>query len=141
MPVNKINHPAALLAAVVYFLTGWVWFAIFGARWLDLLHKTAADMNPQDPVPYVVSFAMGIVVAYATAIALRKDERPDPAGGARFGALVGLAFVASTMLTNNLYEGRPVALWLIDAGYPVFGMVIVGAIVGGWKRKPERSDP
>jgi hypothetical protein len=134
MPINKIYHPAALAAGIAYFVWGWLWYAIFGSQWLYLIHKTQADINAGNPVPYIVSFAMGLCVAYATAIALSRDDTPSVQHGVQFGAFMGISLIATTMLVNTLFEGRPAELWLISAGYPVTGLMIVGAIVGGWKK-------
>jgi Protein of unknown function (DUF1761) len=134
MPINKIYHPAAVVSALVYYVWGWLWYTIFGSQWLDLINKTRADLNPSDPRPYIVSFAMAFVLAYATAIALSHDDDRTVQHGIQFGVFMGVALIASTMLTNTLFEGRSVTLWLINAGYPVTGLMIVGAIIGGWKK-------
>lgn len=125
------------MSAVAYFAWRWLFYAVFGAQWIELVHKTRADFSQADPVPYLVSFATSLVVAYATAIALRHDS--SAARGAQFGLFMGLCFVAATMLTDTLFEGRPVELWLLSAGCAVTGMAIVGAIVGGWKKESSAS--
>ena len=133
MPINRINHLAALVAAVVYYLFGRIWYAAFQTPWLDLIHKTTADV-PSDPVPHVIAFAMGLVTAYG--VALLMTNWPGGAWrGMQLGAFLGLAFVAASMLVATLYAGRGARLWLIEAGYPAIGLTIVGAIVGAW-RKP-----
>lgn len=134
MPINKIYHPAALAAGIAFFLWGWLWYTIFGPQWLILIHKTSIDVNTANPVPYIVSFAMALCVAYATAIALSHDDNRTALHGIQFGAFMGISLIATTMLVNTLFEGRPAALWLINAGYPVTGLMIVGAIIGGWKK-------
>ena len=136
MPINKIYHPAALVSAVAYFLWGWLWYGLlFKNQWISLVNLSPSAMNSKDPVPYIVSFAMALVLGYATAIALSHDDDRTAAHGIQFGMFMGVALIASTMLTNYLFEGRPVALWLINAGYPVTGLMIIGAIIGGWKKK------
>jgi len=36
---------------------------------------------------------------------------------------------------NYGFEARPLSLWLINAGYMVVGMTIMGAIIGHWRKK------
>ena len=55
--------------------------------------------------------------------------------GARMGATLALALIASTLAMNYGFEARPLALWLINAGYMVVGMTIMGAIIGHWRKK------
>ena len=134
MPLAKINHPAAIVGAVAYFIWGGIWFTVFSSQWVALIGKSSAPT--QGPLPYIIAAVMALVLSYATAIALSHDDNRTAAHGARFGAFMGVAFVASTMLTGNTFEGRPLGLWLLDAAYAVLGMVIVGAIIGAWKKKP-----
>ncbi|MDQ6767549.1 MAG: DUF1761 domain-containing protein [Candidatus Eremiobacteraeota bacterium] len=134
MPFNKINHLAVFVAAIVFFLWGWLWYTIFGNQWLALVGKAAASMTPS-PAPYVVGFLMALVLAYGTAIALADSDRPGAAHGVSFGIFMGVIFYASTMLTGYLFEGRPLGLWLINAGYGLTGFALVGAIVGGWRKR------
>ena len=57
------------------------------------------------------------------------------AGGAKTGAVLALALIGSTLAQNYGFEARSLSLWLINAGYMVVGMALMGAIVGHW-RKP-----
>jgi Protein of unknown function (DUF1761) len=133
MPIQNVNHRAAIVAAVAYWLWGALWFTVFGKQWIDLTHRS--DANAADPVPYVVSILMAFVLSYGTAIALSHDADRTALGGVQFGVFVGLLFLASTQLTTSVYEGRPLALWVLDGGYEVLGLALVGAIIGAWKKK------
>ena len=130
----KVYHPAAIVAGVVYWLWGAVWYTVFGNQWLALTHLTAADRNPSAPGPYVTSVLMAFVLSYGTAIALGYDERRTSMHGIQFGVFVGFLFLASTMLTAFVYEGRPLGLWVLNSSYEIVGLAIVGAIIGGWKK-------
>jgi len=135
MPVDKIYHPAALVSAFAYYLLGLLWYGpLFRSDWMTLAHLAPSFVTSGDPVPPLVAAAMSLVLAYVVAIVLVRDERRSVVRGARFGLFVGIGLVASTMLVNYLFEGRPVVLWLIDAGYVVVGLTLIGAIVGGWKK-------
>jgi len=131
MPM-KIFHPAAIVGAIVYWLWGALWYTIFGSQWLSL---TNAARNPTAPAPYVVSILMALVMSYGTAIALGHDDDRTALNGVQFGVFIGFMFLASTMLTAYVYEGRPLQLWVINGAYEIIGFAIVGAIIGGWKRK------
>jgi hypothetical protein len=39
------------------------------------------------------------------------------------------------MATEYAFEGRSVRTLAIVAGYPLVGMVLMGAVLGGWTRK------
>ena len=48
--------------------------------------------------------------------------------------LLALALIGSTLAQNYGFEARPLSLWLINAGYMIVGMAIMGAIVGHWRK-------
>lgn len=131
-----VNHLAVLVAAIVYFLFGWLWYSLlFASQWMALVGKPMG--GSPSPSLLVESFLLGLVLAYATAIALsRRPEDLTLTQGISFAVFMGLAIYGSQTLNNALYEGRPIGLWLIDTGYVVFGFALIGAIVGGWRRAP-----
>jgi hypothetical protein len=129
---ERINHLAVWVAAIVYFLFGWLWFTTFGGPWTAMVGKPTSA----NPALFVESFVLGLILAYATAVALaRHPEDQTLSQGISFALFMGIALFATQTLNMALYEGRPLALWLIDAGYVVIGFAIVGAIVGAWKKR------
>jgi len=54
------------------------------------------------------------------------------------GARVWLEFVAPVLGAQHVFEGRPLAYFGITAGYPLLGMLVMGAIVGAWHAANER---
>ncbi|MBV9102473.1 MAG: DUF1761 domain-containing protein [Candidatus Eremiobacteraeota bacterium] len=135
MPL-RINHLAVWVAAIAYWIFGSIWYGfIFGGAWLSLIGKTVPSATV---TTYIVSFILGLILAYATAVALsRRPEDLTVQQGISFALFMGIALYATQTLNQALYESRPIALWLIDAGYVVIGFAIIGAIVGGWK--PRRA--
>ncbi len=49
--------------------------------------------------------------------------------------MLWLGFVATSTATNYVFEGRSMQIFAINAGYPLVGMLMMGAVVGGWKKK------
>ena len=132
----RVNHVAVLAAAVAFFIWGALWYTLlFGTMYASLVAKPASNTGSMLP-QFAISFLMGWLLSYVTAIALSGSENPNPVRhGIQFGVFMGIGVYASMTLINFAYEGRPYALWAINAGYVVSGMAIVGAIVGGWLRK------
>lgn len=129
----RLNHIAVLVAAFAFFLWGAVWFTILSAPWKSLAGNISMNTSP---TTYVASFLLGWIMSYFVAIALTNHEHPQPVRhGIEFGLFMGIGLIATNMLNGFLYEGRPVGLWAIDAGYVVTGLAFVGAIVSGWRKK------
>ena len=58
-----------------------------------------------------------------------------PGNGALTGATVAFGLIGATLALNYGFEARGITLWLINAGYVVVGLVIAGAIIGGWRKQ------
>jgi hypothetical protein len=131
---DRVNHLAVWIAAIVYFLFGYLWYGlIFSSTWTALM---GGAMAPASPALYIESFVLGLVLAYATAIALsRRPEDLTVSQGISFALFMGIALYATQTLNTALYAHTPLPLWLINTGYVVIGFAIIGAIVGGWAKK------
>jgi hypothetical protein len=130
---QRINHLAAWVAALVYFVFGAIWYGALSGPWQAYMGGKGA---PSTPGLYIGSFILGLMLAYATADALaRRPEDRTLTQGVSFALFIGIAVFATQTLNQALYEARPFGLWLIDAGYVVIGFALIGAIVGGWKMR------
>ncbi|MBV8081352.1 MAG: DUF1761 domain-containing protein [Candidatus Eremiobacteraeota bacterium] len=137
MPIDRINWLAVIVGGILYYGWGALWYGVLGQQWLTAIGPMAALVNPKDPVPYVVSFVMALLLSFGVAVALSHDDNRTMRHGIEFGLFFGLLFFATTLLTQTLYEGHPLKLWLINAGYEVIGLVILGALHGAWKKAPK----
>jgi hypothetical protein len=136
--MNAINHVAVWIAGIVQFLLGAGWYTLLGQAWMAGIGKTEAQLTAEhghSPLPYVIALGAALVVAYAIAWLLPKLGPPSTGSGAKAGAMLALALIGSTLAMNYGFEARPLSLWLINAGYMVVGMTIMGAIVGQWRKK------
>jgi hypothetical protein len=136
--MNAINHVAVWAAGIVQFLLGAGWYTLLGPAWMAGIGKTEAQLvaeHGQSPLPYIIALGAALVVAYAIAWLLPRLGTPSAGSGARAGAVLALALIASTLAMNYGFEARPLSLWLINAGYMVVGMTILGAIIGHWRKK------
>ena len=133
-----VNHLAVWVAGIVHFLLGAAWYMTLGKVWMAGIGKTEAQLvaeNGGSPAPYIIGIIAALAVAYGLAWLLPKLEAQSVAAGAKAGIILALAFIGSTMAMNYGFEQRPLSLWLINAGYMVVGMAIMGGIIGGWKKR------
>jgi Protein of unknown function (DUF1761) len=132
----KINHLAVLVAALVYFFLGFLWYGIIFAKpWMAMEGITPDTMPKQNvALNYLITFVLNIVVAYALAIAC-KWRSAGAAKGALIGAAAWVGFVLTTAFPTTLFENRPIGLFCINFGYCLVGFILMGGIIGGWKNK------
>lgn len=127
---------AIVLAAVVSFMFGWLWYGIlFPKQWMDAVGKSEADMKAAgapSPTPFVISFIALLVMAWVMGTIIHNFH-PGFASlwhGALTGALFWLGFVATTLVVNHSFQGTKPALTLLDAGHWLGVLLLQGAILG-----------
>ena len=136
--MSGINHIAAWVAGIAHFMLGAGWYTALGGAWLAGIGKTEAQVMAEQPnaaMPMVIAFAVAVIIAYTLAWLLPRLGAQSAAGGAKIGVMLALTLIATTLAMNYGFEARTFALWLINSGYMVVGMAVMGAIVGGWRRK------
>ena len=137
MNANKINLWAVAVAAVVYWLLGAAWFTSLSNPWLASIGKTMDQLKGEAASPgvaYMVALVCNVVIAYVLGWVIVTTGEQTAMRGASIGALLWIGFIGTTMGTEPIFEGRSLAGFGITAGYPLVGMLIMGAIVGGWKK-------
>jgi len=135
--MRQVNWAAVVVAAVVYFLLGGVWFTLFRDAWLAGIGKTMADFDTSGwaGAPYLISFVCNLIMAYGLARLAGYLGVHSALGGAKLGAFIWFAFVATTWLTEYAFEQRSAQIFGINTGYPLIGLAIMGAILGAWQKK------
>jgi hypothetical protein len=134
----KTNYLAVIVCAVVYWLLGGLWFGlVFGRPWLAYEHITEEQVRAAGPVvaPYVISFLLNLLIAYVLSQLCLWRNATTAARGAALGILLWIGFVGPITYTTYMYEMRPWQLFAINQFYPLVGLALIGAILGGWTKK------
>ena len=133
----KTNYLAVIVAAIAYWLLGAIWYGVvFGEAWMALEHMTAEQARSMNPVlPYLITLALNMLIAYALAQVCIWRNANTLGRGASVGVLLWIGFVGPVTFTTYMYEMRPKELYAINQFFPLAGFVLMGAILGGWKKK------
>jgi len=133
----KTNYPAVLVCAVVYWLLGALWYdVLFAKQWMAFEQFTDAQTKSLGPVwPYVLALAFNLLIAWVLAQICIWRNANTAARGAAIGVLLWLGIVGPITFTTYMYEMRPKGLFAINEFYPLVGLCLMGAILGGWKKK------
>lgn len=134
---ERVNYPAVIVAAVAHFVLGAIWFTVLQKPWLASVGKTLDELRRQGTatVAYIVAFGADLIVAWVLARLMIATGRTSVLGGVGLAALLWLGFTAATMATAFVFEARSLEAFAITAGYPLVGMLLMGAILGSWKKK------
>ncbi len=130
----QLNYLALLVAALSTFLLGGLWYspAVFGKAWMRENGFKEEDMKGANMVK-IFGLAFLLAVISAVNLAMFMGPENDPTMGALWGFLAGAGWVATFVGTHYLFERKSFTLFLINAGYSVVALTIMGIIIAAWK--------
>ena len=133
MNLHTLNVWAILVAAVSAFVLGAVWYApfAFGGLW-KRANGFTSDPPPAGAKVFVVAFLLSLIMAFNLAMFL-NDPKTNLAWGATAGFLAGFGWVAIGIGILSLFERRPFSYVLVNGGYLTVALVLMGAVLGGWR--------
>jgi hypothetical protein len=133
----RTNYLAIVVCAVLYWLLGALWYGVlFSKQWMALEGITVVQSNSMSAtVPYIVTFVLNLVIAFALAQICVWRNANTAARGVAIGLLLWIGIVGPTTLTTYMYETRPMMLFAINEFYPLVGLCLMGGVLGVWKRK------
>jgi hypothetical protein len=139
----RLNWVAILVAAIASFLFEALWFSVFMNEWLTGIGRTrewlmsAAGYNPA--VQYGTAILCSIIAAAVLSICIQVSGEQNVRRGILCGAVIWFGFVATSWATEYIFEVRSLQIYLINTGYSLIDLMLMGAIVGAWKKKHELS--
>ncbi len=132
MPIFDLNYIAVLAAGVASFVTGAVYYGIFGKQWMAALGKTEDEVKAgMGPSVYAVTALCQFVLAFMQA-AILAHFTPEAVSikTTLFSAfLLWLGFVMTTMTVNHRFQDRPWSLTIIDGGHWLAGMLVQAVVL------------
>jgi len=133
----RTNYAAVVVAALAYWVLGALWYGLlFSKPWMLLEHMSMEQAQSMSPVlPYVITFILNVLIAYSLAQICIWRNANTLSRGASVGVLLWIGFVGPVTFTTYMYEMRPWQLFAINQFYPLFGFVLMGAILGAWTKK------
>ena len=134
MDMRTLNVWAILVAAIVAFMLGAVWYApaVFGKAW-KRANGFGADEPPKATGPMMIlAFVLTLVMSANLAMFL-NDPKTTLAWGATAGFLAGFGWVVMGMGIVSIFERRPWSYVLVNGGFLTVALVVMGAILGGWR--------
>jgi hypothetical protein len=121
-----------LVTAFAGFIIGGLWYGpLFHKPWIKASGVTAGSMTTAQSVALFASaYVLNVIIAFGLSVLMGKEHGWHD--GAHVGLFVSLLFMATAIGVIYRFEKRPLALFLINAGYQVVNTTIMGAILGAW---------
>jgi len=133
MDFGGTNYLAIVVAAIVAFVFGAVYYGALGKPWMK-----AARINPEDasmsPVLLATGFIAELIMAWVLAgvIGHLGTGQVTLWNGVVSGFFIWLGFMATTVAVNQRYQGFGWDLTIIDGIHWLGVAVIMGAVIGWW---------
>ena len=130
-----INYLALLVAALVRIVVGAIWYSpvLFVNRWLAMVTQTPEQMKAGMTKNIVTDLVGSFIMAFVLVHAVHYAGATSAGQGAAVGFFNWLGFIATVSLSTVNYEKRPFMLWVINNGYQLITLLIMGAIVAVWR--------
>jgi hypothetical protein len=134
----KMNYLAILVAGIANFVFEAVWYSCFMNGWLNGIGRTkewlmSSGVNPN--LQYLVALVCACVIAGSIACLTQITGPQTALRGIQTGFSLWAGLVVTTFATEYVFEVRPWSLVGINLGFWLIGMMLMGAIVGAWKKK------
>ncbi|MGA2485597.1 MAG: DUF1761 domain-containing protein [Roseiarcus sp.] len=126
---------AMLVAAIVRFVIGGVWFSpfAFAEPWRRLVGLSAEQMKATMPRAIAADVVASLLMAWVLAHAVVYAGATTLGTGVAVGFFNWLGFVAVIQFTTVLYEQRPLKLFVIQSGFNLLSLLLMGALLAAWR--------
>lgn len=132
------NYLAIIAAAAASFLFEAAWYSYFLKAWLEGTGRTMESLMATGVTPalqYSTALLLAAIIAAAISCVTQLTGAQTALRGMKVGALLWLGCVVTTMGTEYAFEVRTYKIFAINVGFWLLAMILMGAIVGAWKKK------
>lgn len=133
MPAVHINYVAVVVAALFSMAIGALWYSplLFRKTWLKSLGKKLDDFGKPSPA-YMLMLFGALLEAYVLAHFVSYAVAVNALDGARTGLWLAIGIVVPTFAGVALFEGKNWNWFLINVGYHLLTLMVMGALLAAW---------
>lgn len=129
IPVNCL---AVVIAALAAFGIGMVWHTVLFKPWRGALGKTSAVEGQSYVVPFLITLVALLLMAWMLAGLMGHLAQVNVRGGVMTAFFVWVGFVITVMAVSHAFTGAKPMLTVIDGGYWLIALAIMGAVLGAF---------
>ncbi len=133
MALQDVSLLAVVAGAVVNMILGALWYSplLFAKRWMAALGRNSEEMMAQGGMgaAYGVTFVAALISVFVLGLVVTWSGARTVVDGMLVGLLTAVGFLATTNLGTVVFEGRSREIYLINIGYNLVSMMLVGALL------------
>lgn len=135
-----INYWAVLISAIVSIAIGAYWYGpLFGKKWMHLAGLTKEGMKSMK-MTATKAMMLGALTALVMSFVFAHVLSVMSLVTGEFGIMAGLSgafwmwlgFIVPVTGGVYLWEGKSIKLWVINAGYYLVSLGVMGIILSSW---------
>ncbi|MET3128661.1 putative membrane protein [Arcicella rosea] len=133
--LTNLNWMSVLLAFIIYFLLGALWFTLFFNKSYKVSLGRDKEILPNKTIFIVGPAICSLVITLASAILIEALKVQSLASAFEFALLIGIGYlVANTInIAINPNIPRPILYGMISGAYHLVGILIVSFIIVSMK--------
>jgi len=130
--LENISWLSVIVASISSFLIGGIWYGpIFGKAWMTEFGFTEDDLkNRSIPKTFGLSLLLSFIAALILDFFIGAEA--DLMFGAMAGFFAGFGWVATFLGILYLFEMKSLNAYLINAGFCIVSLTLMGIILGAW---------
>ena len=132
--IQSISYIAVAAATITSYVLGFAWYhwSAFGEAWANALGLTKEQADNTEGLggPFVISLISGLVKSLFMAVLMAALSISGLFNGLLFGALVAIAFTATSLGYYNGFARAPSKLTFINAAHSVAELALISGIIG-----------
>ena len=127
---------------VVMMVLGYLWYGpLFGKQWSRLMgwsDETMREMQQKGNmaksygIMALGALVMSFVLSHSLVFASAYLHESGVWAGLQTGFWNWLGFIVPVSFGGVLWEGKPWTLWMINAGYYLVGLLLIGVLLAVW---------
>lgn len=129
---QTINWLSVIVAAITAFVVGGVWYGpLFGRAWMAAFSISDEDLAKRNVAK---TSGLSLILAFIAALILEMfiGVQTNLAFGVSAGFFAGFGWVATMLGILYLFEMRSLKAYMINAGYCIVALTVMGAVLGAW---------
>jgi len=128
---HNLSWIAIALSAVSAFILGGLWYSpiLFAKRWMQETGITEEQTKHANMTKiFSIAFVLSLLASFFLAMFI--GDHKGAGFGATAGFMAGLGWVFTFMGISYLFESRTLVHFLINSGYSILSLTIMGLIIG-----------
>jgi len=135
----KVKYPAVIVATLVHYILGGLWYSplLFGNKFIQLINWTPEQLRQVESQSHAkelaLAFVLSFVLVYILAHFVQYTKATNALGGIQTAFWLWLGFVVTTQAPTVIFEGRSFGLFAINVAYQLVGCALAGVILAIWR--------